>query len=290
MATAWHGFRHMTPANYFSVAAALGVSYVEVPLYHHTLSPWFGPHAPDDIRRLAEECGVEMVAGVSALELAAPFDEIGRPLSDREALATREVALVLIDIARDLGLQVVRITEPSVTFENQHLAEKYVTDYGNALRTIGEYAQQYGIQVTVENYGLSSTQIDLMLRVADHPNVGTLFDPCNYARMGEDPLAALQVMKGRIFYCQLKDTKDDEKRDPDSLFPGSRWRPSVAVGDGDIEWGPLLSELSSTYDGYVSIEYEHEDDVILGTRRSLDFIAAALGSAESSAGSAAADV
>lgn len=280
----------MTPANYFSAAAALGVSYVEVPLYHHTLSPWFGPHAPDDIRRLAEKCGVEMVAGVSALDLAPPFDEIGRPFSERRALATREVALALIDIARDLGLQVVRITEPSVTFENQHLAEKYVTDYGNALRTIGEYAQPYGIQVTVENYGLSSTQIDLMLRVADHPNVGTLFDPCNYARMGEDPLAAMRLMAGRIFYCQLKDTKDDEKRDPDSLFPGSRWRPSVAVGDGDIDWGPLLSELSSTYDGYVSIEYEHEDDVILGTRRSLDFVSAALGSADPSAGSAAADV
>jgi len=281
--TAWHGFRNMTPTNYFSAAAALGISNVEVPLYSHSLSSWFGPIAPGDVRRLAEECGVEMVAGVSALELAAPFDELGRPLSERQARTNQDVALVLIDIASDLGLDVVRITEPNIGRENQYLAERYVADYAKALRPIGEYADSKGIKVAVENYGFAQAQMDMLLQAADHSNVGTLFDPCNYARMGEDPLAALRLVKGRIFYCHLKDTKDDEERDPSSLFPGSRWRPSVAVGDGDIDWAPLLSELTSVYDGYVSLEYEHEDDVILGTRRSLEYTNKVLDSIEASA-------
>ncbi|GMQ94648.1 MAG: hypothetical protein BMS9Abin12_2149 [Acidimicrobiia bacterium] len=274
--TAWHGFRYMSPANYFSAAAELGLSGVEVPLYHHTLSEWYGPVAPREVRRLAEECGVEMVAGVSAMELAGPFDELGRSLTERQVEVQRALALVLIDIAYDLGLGVLRIAEPNLAPEHQHLAEQYLADYGEALGPIGDYGETRGIRVAVENYGLSPSQIDSVLQTADHPNVGTLFDPCNYARMGEDPLGALRLLKDRVFYCHLKDTKQDEDRDPGQLFPGSRWRPSVAVGDGDIDWAPVLSELRESYDGYASIEYEPADDVIFGTRRSLDFIAATL--------------
>ncbi len=270
--TAWHGFRNMTPSNYFSSASALGISNVEVPMYDFKLSEWFGPIGPEQVRQLAQECGVEMVAGVANLELAAPFDELGRPNSESAARMHQQVGLVLVDMAWDLGLSVVRVAEPNIGPENQHLAEEYISDFGEALRPIGDYAESRGIKIAVENYGFSYRQMDQLLEAAGHRNVGTLFDPCNYARMGEDPLAALKVVGDRMFYCHLKDTKHDEQRDPDSLFPGSRWRPSMAVGDGDIDWYPLLSELTETYDGYVSIEYEHADDVMFGTRRALNFV------------------
>lgn len=262
----------MTPSNYFASASALGISNVEVPLYSFKLSEWFGPTAPKQVRQLAQECGVEMVAGVANLELAAPFDELGRPNSEAQARMHQQVGLVLVDIAWDLGLSVIRVAEPNIGPENQHLAEAYIFDFGEALRPIGEYAESRGIKVAVENYGFSYRQMDQLLQAAGHRNIGTLFDPCNYARMGEDPLAALKVVGDRISYCHLKDTKHDEKRDPDSLFPGSRWRPSMAVGDGDIDWLPLLSELIAKYDGYVSIEYEHADDVMFGTRRAMKFV------------------
>jgi len=273
MSTAFYGFRFMSPANYFSAASGLGLSSVEVPLYHHTLDEWYGPVGPRDVRRLAEECGVELVAGAAAHELAGPIDEVGRPLTERQLELQRALALVQVDFANDLGLGVLRIAEPNLGPENQHLAEQYISDYGEALRPIGDYADTLGIKIAVENYGLSPSQIDLMLQIADHRNVGTLFDPCNYARMGENPLDAFRLLADRVFYCHLKDTKNDEDREADELYAGSRWRPSVAVGDGDIEWVPLLSELATVYQGYSSIEYESADDVILGTRRSLDFIA-----------------
>lgn len=272
ISTAWYGFRHMSPANYFSTAAALGVERVEVPLYQHTLDEWYGPVAPPAVRELAEQCGVTMVSGVAAMELAGPFDELGRTFSAQHVNAQRVLSLALIDIAHELGLEVLRITEPNLGPEHQHLAEQYLSEYGEALRTIGDFAETRGIKIAVENYGLLPEQIDLMLQIADHSNVGTLFDPCNYARMGENPLDAMRLLGDRIVYCHLKDTKHDESRQPDDLYPGSRWRPSVAVGDGDIEWTPLLQGLQASYQGDAGIECESADDVVLSTRRSLDFI------------------
>jgi len=277
ISTAFYGFREMSPANYFSAAAALGVNSVEVPLYVDYLIDWYGPVTFKDMKQLAERCGVEMVSGVTARELAGPIDEIGRPVTERRVGVERSLALLHVDYAHDLGLGVLRIAEPNLGPDNQNLADQYLSDYGEALRPIGDYAETLGITIAVENYGLFPSQIDLMLQIADHPNVGTLFDPCNYARMGENPLDAMRLLRDRIVYCHLKDTKDDEDRDPDDLYPGSRWRPSVAVGDGDIEWEPLLAELHALHQGYASIEYESADDVILGTRRSLDFVSDTLG-------------
>jgi len=275
MSTAWFRFRTFSPANYFVAAAGLGVEYVEVTLYSDS-SKWFGPGLPDEMRRLAETCGVRMVAGVCALDLAAPFDELGRPLTEDFAEYNRILALRAIDQAADLGLDIVRITEPNIGPQHQHLAEQYLEDTGLALRPIADRAESKGIQVAVENYGLTSDQMVALLDAADHDNVGTLFDPCNYARMGEDPLAALLNVQDRIVYCHLKDTRNDEQGTPEAFFAGSRFRPSVAVGDGDIDWGPLLEKLTETYSGYASIEYENVDDLLLGTRRSLEHVAARL--------------
>jgi len=277
MSTAWYGFREMTAANYFAAVAALGVAYVEVPLYDTNIGAWYGPIDATQVRQLAEDCGVEMVSGVAAMELAGPVDELGRELTDRQTEVNGALALVLIDIAHDLGLSVLRITEPNLAPVDQHREDQFAADYGKALRPIGAYGETRGVKIVVENYGVTSHQVDMMLQAADHPNVGTLFDPCNYARMGESPLDALRLLKDRVTYCHLKDTKRDEGREPDALYPGSRWRPSVAVGDGDIEWVPMLAELDDVHDGYASIEYEDAGTVIQGTRRSLDFVAATLG-------------
>jgi len=258
----------MSPANYFSAAAALGIELY--PNYH---DDWYGPVTPQAVKQLAERCGVEMVTGVANHQLAGPIDKKGRPLTERRVGVERSLALWHVDFAHDLGLGVLRIVEPNLDPENQHLADQYLSDHADALRPIGDYAETLGISIAVENYGLFPTQIDQLLQITDHSNVGTLFDPCNYARMGANPLDAMRLLGDRIVYCHLKDTKDDEDRSPDEVYPGSRWRPSVGVGDGDIEWVPLLAELHDRHEGYASIEYESADDVILGTRRSLDFVA-----------------
>lgn len=144
--------------------------------------------------------------------------------------------------------------------------------YGQAMHDLGDYAAERGIKIVVENYGLTSEQVNWLLDAADHPAVGTLYDPCNYHRIGEDPLSALKNLGQRVYYCHLKDAFYQDPRHPDSLFEGSRWPPSEAVGEGEIVWGPILAELATFYDGYLCFEYEIAKDVMRGTRVSVEHI------------------
>ncbi len=46
-----------------------------------------------------------------------------------------------------------------------------------------------------------------------------------------------------------------------------------AVGEGVIDWAPIVEELLlGGYDGYWAIEYEEPDDVIRGTRDSAEYL------------------
>jgi len=275
MATAYFGFRNMTSTNYFSTAAALGVRNVEVPMYSYRLDKWFGKVTPEDVVALASRCGVRIVSGVTSMALAPPFDTAGRPVSVAETVTNAEISLRVIDIAERLGIEVLRIAEPMVRPEHQQFADQYMIDYGKALRPIGEYAAERGVTIAVENYGVTIDQMESLLGTANHPNVGTLFDPCNYERIDEDSLDAVRRLSDRIVYCHLKDSSRDETRAPSELFPGSPYRPSLPVGDGDMDWSLLLPQLSRVYDGYVSIEHEDDRDVVHGTARSLAFLAKA---------------
>lgn len=276
--TAWYGFRDLSPANYFSTAAALGLTFVEIPLYWHVVDDeLFNVRNPQALVALAEQTGVQMHAGVAAIELARPFDIRGLPITETSITFHKALARQVIDTGAVLGLEVIRIVEPNVDPGNLDLIEQYMNDYGLALRELGEYAETKGLQIVAENYGVNAEHMRMLLDAADHPNVGTLFDPCNYFRMGDDPVAALELMGNKVFYCHLKDTVNDDPRSEDELFPGSRWRPSVGVGRGDIDWLALLPALASVYSGVAVIECEMPDDVVAATTRSRDFLVAELG-------------
>lgn len=276
--SAWYGFREFTAANYFATAAALALRFVEIPLYWHVVEdPLFNLRRPDDLRRAAGDAGVEMYAGVAALDLAPPFDIRGLPISDDAVTFNLALAKRVVDLGAELGLRVVRLTEPNVDSPHLDIADEYMEAYGTALSDLGTYAEQRELQVVAENYGLTSTHMRTLLDAADHDNVGTLFDPCNYFRIGEDPLAALKAIGDKVFYCHLKDTLANDPRTPDQLFPGSRWRPSVAVGQGDIDWEALIPALAAVYRGVAAIECETAGDVVAATTQSRDFLIATAG-------------
>ena len=279
LGAAWYGFRGQTPTNYFEMAASLGLRYVEIPIYEGIVgsgSPRFqdivSKSDMDMLRRISKESGVRMVSSVSSLELGGSFDIRGNEIDSSVSQFGRAASRRVIDIGAQLGLEVLRITEPSVPPERIHEAKDYMVDYGRALRSLGEYAAEKNLQIVVENYGLTSEQVAWLLDAADHSSVGTLYDPCNYHRIGEDPLNALKRLGQRIYYCHLKDAFRHDPRSPNELFMGSRWPPSVAVGEGEIDWSPILEELATFYKGYLCFEYESAKDVMRGTRQSIDYI------------------
>ena len=276
LGAAWYGFREQTPANYFEMAAALGLKYVEIPLYEQVVEHShfrYSRKGVEAMRALAERACVRMVSSVSALDIAGGFNMRGDDIDQGAVEFAMAAARRAIDIGADLGLAVLRITEPNVNPDRLDGARAYMEAYGRAMRVLGDYAAERGVRIVAENYGLTSQQVNWLLDVADHPAVGTLYDPCNYHRIGEDPLSALHNLGQRVYYCHLKDAFRDDPRDPNLLFEGSRWAPSVAVGEGEIDWGPILSKLASFYEGYLCIEYEIAEDVMRGTRASIEHIA-----------------
>lgn len=275
LGAAWYGFREQTSANYFEMAAALGLKYVEIPLYRHIIEDRYFRYSRrgvEAMRALAEQAGVRMVSSVSALDIAGRFDMRGDDVDQSTVEFARAAARRAIDIGAQLGVEVLRIAEPNINPDQLDTARPYMEAYGEAMCVLGDYAAKRGVRIVAENYGLASEQVNWLLDAADHPAVGTLYDPCNYHRIGEDPLSALKNLGQRVYYCHLKDAFHDDPRDPNSLFEGSRWPPSVAVGEGEIDWGPILSELSTFYDGCLCIEYEIAEDVMRGTRVSVEHI------------------
>ncbi|GMQ94667.1 MAG: hypothetical protein BMS9Abin12_2170 [Acidimicrobiia bacterium] len=275
---AWYGFREQTPTNYFEMVAGLGLRYVEVPLLWQIVDGQlfnFRLNARiDEVSDAATRAGVQIVSSVSHFDLAGDYAMLGEEVDESRRRFGLAAARRAIDIGARLGLEVMRITEPGIRPDRLEEAESTMEALGKVLSELGDYADQYGIKIAVENYELTSQQVLWALEAADHSAVGTLYDPCNYFRIGEDPLDALRKLRGWVVYGHLKDQIRNDERDPNLLFPGSRWAPSVAVGDGDIVWEPILAELADSYDGYLCYEYEMPADVMVGTRRSHNHVLA----------------
>jgi sugar phosphate isomerase/epimerase len=278
LGAAWYGFGEQTPKNYFEMAAALGLRYVEVPLYGFSLTSWYcSTESTKAVLSDAREAGVQIVAGVSALDVAGRLD--GHEI-DREgipfALAQARRAM---DVGAYLGVEVIRLSEPHRLRSDQlDMEAAYMRAYGDAFHELGDYASERGLRIAIENFGLTSGQIRQVLNAADHPLVGTLYDPCNYYRHSQDPLAALRDLGRRVFYCHLKDAWFPyPARRPDNLPMASSgqmqpWWWIRPLGQGNVEWVPILAELAAFYDGYLCLEHDIRDSVMWGTRLGIDFL------------------
>ena len=278
LGAAWYGFRGQTPSNYFEMAAALGLKYVETPLYAYSLGDWYGSRdSTEAILASAQEAGVKIVSGVSALNIAGRLHGNG---IDRDGV---ELGLAqarrAIDVGAFLGVEVIRLAEPDRLESVQPATvELYLHAFGDALRGLGDYAAERRLQIAIENFGLTSEQINRVLDVAGHPTVGTLYDPCNYYRHGEDPLAALKNLGQRVYYCHLKDAWFPyPARKPESPPMASSgqtppWWWIRPLGEGNIDWGPILCELATFYQGYLCLEHDIRDSVMRGTRIGIECV------------------
>ncbi|HVU22914.1 MAG TPA: sugar phosphate isomerase/epimerase [Opitutus sp.] len=92
------------------------------------------------------------------------------------------------------------------------------------------------------------------------PRIGFNWDPGNLKAVNPaDRTCALPLLNGRINYCHLKDWRRS----------GPGWI-ACAIGDDDLDYGPLLRDLR--FDGVFLIEYEPTHDPEDGIRRSLDYL------------------
>jgi sugar phosphate isomerase/epimerase len=134
-----------------------------------------------------------MVAFISSFDLAGdsniPGKRIDQSIKDFGITASKRA----IDIASQIGLEIARITETNISSELPEIVENYSLNFGSALNQLGQYGADNGVVVVVENFRFGFDQMNQILDTVGHKMVRTLFDPCNYFRVGEDPLEAIKI-------------------------------------------------------------------------------------------------
>ncbi len=205
---------------------------------------------------------------------------IGANFVADEASPDAEIARVKtwVDLAESLGISRMRhdVVGPtrfdgddSVQFDQ---ALPVIT---RASKEIAQYAAPKGITTSLENHGFfvqASERVRRVVRAVDEPNFATTLDVGNFVCVDEDPTVAVP---SNLPYAMIVHLKDFYIRTPEH-DPGEGWFRSrggkylrgAIVGNGDIDlWAIGQAITASGYDGFVSIEFEGQEDCLVGCAR-----------------------
>jgi sugar phosphate isomerase/epimerase len=190
--------------------------------------------------------------GVRVVEVAGGGDYTVKMGIDAQVELTKKH----IDLAAKLGVEIFRLfagwCSPSDITDATY---RQVID---SLTEIGKYASRFDMTVVMENHGgitATAEQCHRILSGVNLRNVGLNYDPANFLYYGEDPVKALDRLLPYVLFTHFKDCA---VRDGVPKY--------CRVGQGDIEYGAILSILLPVYNGFIGLEYENEHDVERGTQ------------------------
>lgn len=135
----------------------------------------------------------------------------------------------------------------------------------NQLDMIESLAKKYDIEVAIHNHPNPSiyASADVVVKALEGRSsmLGVCADIGHWARVGEDPLANLKRLEGRVKIVHLKDLTKGEMKD-------ATW------GTGILPVKAFVEELKrQNFDGLITIEYEnYESDSLDDIRQSLKFL------------------
>lgn len=146
----------------------------------------------------------------------------------------------VFDFARKMGIGVI-VTEPQ---DNDYpILEKLVKEY-NIKIAIHNHPEpsKYAYPLTALRY----------IKTLDE-RIGVCADTGHWMRCGLKPVECLRLLQGRIVDVHLKDRSDF----------GTKNANDVPFGSGKADIKTILAELTlQDYDGYLTIEYENEKEVL----------------------------
>ena len=186
-----------------------------------------------------------------------------------------------VDVAVALGAKLMR---HDICHREKHSNGKVIS-FGKMLPTIAdnarqitEYAASKGIPTCTENHGYvgqDSDRLETLYNTVNHENYGILLDIGNFACVGEDSVHGVSRLASYAIHVHAKDFK---------IYPYGATLPEGAVafptrcanmiegciiGEGDVPVKQCLAILKRAgYDGYVTIEYEGNEDCIEGLKAS----------------------
>ena len=187
----------------------------------------------------------------------------------------------IIDLATKFNTRVVT-THIGVIPENA--TNPRYTVMLNALKELGEYAQSKGITLAIETGPENAKTLNAFVREAGD-GVGVNLDPANFVMVtGQDPAAAVYLLKDKIVHTHLKDGVMLKKTDPkiiyDHFATGGIEALNVAdyfietpIGEGDVDFSKYLKALDDIgYDGFLTIERETGDNPENDILKAINFI------------------
>ncbi|MFC1559279.1 family 16 glycoside hydrolase [Gemmatimonadota bacterium] len=209
---------------------ALGISYIQPypgqRLSEETGDARFDHNMTDEQIRQARiwmnEAGIEAVA----------YGVVGIPSEE-------EGARQVFQFARRMRIRTI-VSEPE--FDNFPLIDRLV--------------KETGVRVAVHNHPTPNryAQPQTVLDQVDglDPRIGACPDTGHWLRSGVTPVEALRLLEGRIIDVHLKDLDQ----------AGVREALDVPFGSGMANVRDILAELTlQEFDGYITIEHEHPDEV-----------------------------
>jgi len=107
-----------------------------------------------------------------------------------------------------------------------------------------------GVRFALETHGDFATAeaaVDLV-RLADHPSLGVVWDAANTVAAGESIAASARIVAPHLALVHLRDAKP---------VPGERFWQPVLAGRGSVPFEDVVEQLRAIgYGGYVSFEWE----------------------------------
>jgi len=241
------GFREMTIREYFDTASRLGLSQLELNCRPDVPNHAWVDFDKQDVAEV-QDCAADEGLAIVALAANNDFTQSDPGILNGQVAQIRRT----IELAGEFGAPYVRAI---VGADNQ--TPPAVLE--NALRKLQEAAQfadSFDLRLAIENgigpLASAGQCLAIMEQLAADP-IGLVYNPANFARHGDDPIQALELLGEYVCYAHLCDWDGQD---------------CCAIGKGQIDWEKLISLLDKSPLTFALIEYPHPEDIELGTAAS----------------------
>jgi sugar phosphate isomerase/epimerase len=179
-----------------------------------------------------------------------------------------------IDMAALFGASAVRVfsgdRSEDITFEQ---AKVWIME---GLQEAAAYAEEKGIVLCLENHGLfagKAEQVTTIIREVGSASLRSTFDTGNFLLVDEQPNEAIDSLISLVSHVHLKDFKKltpGEVRDKTYKSLSGEVYAGQVPGEGDVDLRFILGRLKEAgYNGWLSVEYEGNEDQLEASARSI---------------------
>lgn len=192
-------------------------------------------------------------------------------------LAFRKIQFGITEAAR-FGADVVRVFAGDVSAEVTYdQAYNWIIE---GLARASELASQMNVKLALENHGKLAGRGDQVSKIIQHvrqvvgsDSLGANPDTGNFMLVNEPSHEAIRIVAPLAYMVHFKDFKEAPSNHEGFAYEALDGRKYVgtAVGEGEVDLKACITGLNDAgFDGWLSVEYEGEEDPMTAVPRSID--------------------